>query len=131
MLWGLWACLAWALWFVGLSHMGSGVCGPVSHGLWFVGLSHMGSQLVCVTDQGDTVTSRKLEGGDLLVALQVLHLVVRWRTVLGCPLVCVVPCVWFIRWYALQRLTFLFTILTRRCVGHLLGSSLPGVLGGC
>ena len=54
-----------ALVFVGLSHMGSGVCGPVSHGLWglwacltwalvFVGLSHMGNQLVCVTDQGNT-----------------------------------------------------------------------------
>ena len=41
-----------ALGFVGLSHVGSGVCGPVSHGLWglwacltlaleFVGLSHI------------------------------------------------------------------------------------------
>ena len=41
-----------ALGFVRLSHMGSGVCGPVSHGFWrlwdcltwalgFVGLSHM------------------------------------------------------------------------------------------
>ena len=29
--WGLWACLMWALGFVGLSHFGSGVCGPVSH----------------------------------------------------------------------------------------------------
>ena len=46
-----------ALGFVGLSCMGSVVCGPVSHGLcglwacltwalWFVGLSHMGS-VVC------------------------------------------------------------------------------------
>ena len=33
-LWGLWACLTWAL--------------------GAVGLSHMGGRLVCVTDQGDT-----------------------------------------------------------------------------
>ena len=203
MLWGLWACLAWALWFVGLSHMGSGVCGPVSHGLWglwgaclawalrFVGLSCMGSEVcgpvlhglwglwACLTlvlgcmglsRMGSVVCGPVSHGlwglwawslmGSVVCGpvsyvlcglwacltwalgfvglshmgcglwacltwavnlcvwqtkviqwpvgswkvvicwwyLQVLHLVIRWRTVLGCPLVCVVPCVWFIRW---------------------------------
>ena len=66
----------------------SGVCAPVSH-------SHMGSRL-CVTDQvgkqsAVAIHSLKISG-DLLVALQVLHMVVRWRrAVLGCPSVPVVP----------------------------------------